>query len=483
MKDRVGLFERSRLAALGAVLAVMTGAGGVLTSSAGSPTASSFVPITPCRLLDTRAASSVGTRATPLTATEIFTAAVWGQNGNCVLPSGMTGVSTNIVAINPTASSYLAAFPADAQLPLSSNLNWVSGQAPTPNAVTVSLSVDGKVSFYNNAGTVDIAVDIVGYYVSSSSGPAGPPGPAGAQGPQGQPGAQGVPGQQGSQGPPGVDPAQVVWVATSGGDFTSVSAALASITDNSSAKPYVIRVAPGRYFEPMGVDMKDYVDIVGSGQASTTIASDSNATMNSTVRVSSSVTHGEIKDVTIVNDGVSFLPAVGVRLTDLGLVSVLRITDVTVEVVAATNDAYGVFVKNSAPFVDGLTTTATGGSNAYAYTNEGSHSTMTNVTALAYGATATNVAISNKAAADPIMDNVTATALGGSAAYGLLGDTLSNNWIVDSTIKGDDASIRLIGTSTAKVAHSVLGGPVSGTVFTCASVNTVAFSSLNATCT
>ena len=62
---------------------------------------------------------------------------------------------------------------------------------------------------------VDVVVDVVGYYELAAS-----------------------------------RPAQVVWVAKSGGDFTSVALALASITDNSAARPYLIKVAPGTYEEP-----------------------------------------------------------------------------------------------------------------------------------------------------------------------------------------------------------------------------------------
>jgi YVTN family beta-propeller protein len=158
---------RSRWAAIGAAVAVSIGAGGIMTTSAsiGSGERAVFVPITPCRLLDTRSGTSnVGPRATPLTAGDTYTATVWGTNGNCTIPSDAVGVSLNVVAINPTSGSYLTVFPSDATRPLSSNLNWVANQAPTPNAVTADLSADGKVSFYNLAGNVDIAADIVGYY-------------------------------------------------------------------------------------------------------------------------------------------------------------------------------------------------------------------------------------------------------------------------------------------------------------------------------
>lgn len=74
------------------------------------------------------------------------------------------GLSLNVTAVSPTDNSYLTVFPADVVRPLASNLNWVVGASAVPNAVTVGVSVDGRISFFNNAGDVDVVADIVGYY-------------------------------------------------------------------------------------------------------------------------------------------------------------------------------------------------------------------------------------------------------------------------------------------------------------------------------
>ena len=296
---RGGSLGRSRWAAGGAVVAILVGAGGLVSASAsGSPGDSSFVPITPCRLLDTRPADVVGSRSTPLGPQETYATPVWGTDGDCTIPAGATGLSMDVVAVNPTGSSYLTVFPADKPLPLASNLNWVAGQPATPNAVTVTVSADGRISFFNHAGTVDIAVDIVGYYEPSSSGPAGPTGPTGNTG------------LQGIQGPSGVTPAHVVWVATSGGNFTSVNAALASITTNGASNRYLVKVAPGTYIETAAVVLKDYVDIEGSGEDTTiiTCACASSTTpftdgSSATLRVSGAAVHSEVRLLTIANTG------------------------------------------------------------------------------------------------------------------------------------------------------------------------------------
>lgn len=203
------LCSRSCWAAVGAVMVALLSGGGLLTASAaGSSRASSLVPISPCRLFDTRGGSdNVGTRSTPIGSDETHVVPVWGSQGNCAIPAGVTGVSLSVTVVNPTAASYLTVFPADAPRPMASNLNWVAGQAPTPNAVTASLSSDGRMALYNLAGSVDVLVDIVGYYeLSTGGGTQGPPGPPGPPGPKGDTGVQGPPGLRGDsglQGPPG----------------------------------------------------------------------------------------------------------------------------------------------------------------------------------------------------------------------------------------------------------------------------------------
>jgi hypothetical protein len=156
---------------LGAIAAVAVGAGGVLTTGAtSSGTPSSFVPISPCRLIDTRLGpDNVGPRATPLGSAETWAVLVRGPVGQCALPATATGVSLNITVISPSAASFLTVFPPDADRPTAANLNWVARQAPTPNAVTAKLSADGRLGFYNLAGSVDLTVDVVGFYVDAGS--------------------------------------------------------------------------------------------------------------------------------------------------------------------------------------------------------------------------------------------------------------------------------------------------------------------------
>ena len=161
------MFDRARWTTLVAAVAV-TVAGGVVIPSASAIVSTgernAFIPITPCRLFDTRPATHVGPRSTPLGNGETYTQPVTGTNGNCTIPTDATAVAMNVTTVNGTIASYLTVWPADAGKPLASNLNWVAGAPPIPNKVDVKLSADGKIGLFNLTGTVDVLADVVGYY-------------------------------------------------------------------------------------------------------------------------------------------------------------------------------------------------------------------------------------------------------------------------------------------------------------------------------
>lgn len=283
---------RTRWAAIGATVAVLAGAGGVLTTWAASSGASAFVPIAPCRLLDTRAGeSNVGPRSTPIGADETFTTPARGENGRCNIPASATGLSMNIVAIGPTAASFLAVFPGGTDRPTASSLNWQAGQAPTPNGVTAKLGDDGSIAFYNLQGTVDIAVDVVGFYEPTA----------------------GVNATLG---------ANTVLVAKSGGDFTSLSAALAAVTGTAGA-PFLIRVGPGVFDETNPIALEPHVTIEGSGRSATTLRSGS---VNGTLTGSGDLTGLELRNLAVVNTNPTTSTAVSLVTTS----GTARMVDVAV---------------------------------------------------------------------------------------------------------------------------------------------------------
>ena len=148
-------------------------AGGALTFQAMSVGAigddeSTFVPVEPCRLFDTRPApDNVGPKSTPLGENSSFTQQVTGANGDCSIPNDATAISLNVTATNITAPSFLTVYPSDVVLPTASNLNYGPGQAATPNKVDVKLSAAGSIDLYNRFGSVDVLADVLGYYTNS----------------------------------------------------------------------------------------------------------------------------------------------------------------------------------------------------------------------------------------------------------------------------------------------------------------------------
>ena len=174
VRSRVAALRRSAVpvGSVTVLLAVLVGAGGgwaaasvnhpnVLPLSTGVRPV--VVPISPCRLADTRPGVLVGPRSTPIGSAETYTLTATGAQGACAVPVGAVGLVLNVTVLHGTKASFLTVWPADQVRPSASNLNWVAGQAPTPNQVTVGLSTAGQLSVYNSAGTVDLLVDVVGY--------------------------------------------------------------------------------------------------------------------------------------------------------------------------------------------------------------------------------------------------------------------------------------------------------------------------------
>jgi alpha-tubulin suppressor-like RCC1 family protein len=72
-------------------------------------------------------------------------------------------VTFNLTATEPTASTFVTAFPTGTTRPTASNLNVVAGET-RPNQVTVALGANRRISLYNNSGTVELLVDLTGFY-------------------------------------------------------------------------------------------------------------------------------------------------------------------------------------------------------------------------------------------------------------------------------------------------------------------------------
>ena len=117
-----------------------------------------FNPIAPVRVLGALAsgAAIAANTATAVTVTGTATG----------IPNTASAVVANVTAAGSTTPSFVTVYPAGATQPVASNLNFgkqVANQA-IANRVTVGVGTGGQIEVYNHTGSVNVDVDIDGYY-------------------------------------------------------------------------------------------------------------------------------------------------------------------------------------------------------------------------------------------------------------------------------------------------------------------------------
>lgn len=153
------------------VFVKMTGGGGTTTARSTAPVRydapggaglGEFVPITPERILDTRFGPTAdGGCLAPAFGGQSLGVQVAGRGS---VPAGANAVALNVTLVGPTAGTFLTAWPSGSDRPLASNLNGVPGSV-VPNMVISKIGPDGKVDLFNFAGSSDVVVDVLGYFV------------------------------------------------------------------------------------------------------------------------------------------------------------------------------------------------------------------------------------------------------------------------------------------------------------------------------
>jgi hypothetical protein len=191
----------------------------------------------------------------------------------------------------------------------------------------------------------------------------------------------------------GADYQNVVVVAKSGGDYTSVQAAIDSVTGAAADNPYLVWVAPGVYQEQ--VTMKPYVHLQGAGQEATVITSTASSSAwpatQATLVLTSDVS---LRDLTLGNGGAGDCSAA--LLATAGMTRTLA-ADVTAR-------ALGGGVNNCAIFLSG----------------SGTGVTLQQVTALAENGSGLNSGLVNHNGAAAALSGGSFTARGGTNAWAIL---------------------------------------------------------------
>jgi hypothetical protein len=127
------------------------------------PNTTSFTPLIPARLLDTRPDGVTidgRHRATGrLPAGRTYELPVTGRGSVAVDASA---VVLNVTAVSPDAPGFLTVWPCGVAMPLASSVNYLAGQV-VPNAVITQVGTDGNVCIFTRAQT-DLVVDVTGNY-------------------------------------------------------------------------------------------------------------------------------------------------------------------------------------------------------------------------------------------------------------------------------------------------------------------------------
>jgi hypothetical protein len=93
-------------------------------------------------------------------------------SGSPIPATGVSAVVFNLTAISPNANTFLTAYAGGGTLPTASNVNVAPGQV-LPNRVMVPVSSSGTVTIYNHLGSVNIAVDVNGYFTDGTTSTTG----------------------------------------------------------------------------------------------------------------------------------------------------------------------------------------------------------------------------------------------------------------------------------------------------------------------
>lgn len=136
-------------------------------------TLSMMVPLEPARLVDTRTRANGGSTVDGI---NLGRGAVGqGQTYDVKMSDrggvGATGVvaavAVNVTVVSPTASNFLTVYPTGTSRPVASNINFVAGQT-IPNMAIVKVGVGGKITIYNEQGSTDVVIDVVGWFPTDS---------------------------------------------------------------------------------------------------------------------------------------------------------------------------------------------------------------------------------------------------------------------------------------------------------------------------
>jgi uncharacterized repeat protein (TIGR03803 family) len=137
--------------------------GTVFTLTGPSSTAVQFIPVTPCRVVDTR--NPNGTFGGPPIQGGTYRSFPIPQ-GSCNIPATSAAYSLNVTVVPQGRLGYLTIWPTGQNQPVVSTMNSLDGRIKA-NAAIVPAGATGAVSVYVT-NTTNVVLDIDGYFTTPS---------------------------------------------------------------------------------------------------------------------------------------------------------------------------------------------------------------------------------------------------------------------------------------------------------------------------
>jgi len=245
--------------------------------------------------------------------------------------------------------------------------------------------------------------------------------------------------------------ANVFTVSPSGGDFTSIQAALDSITDASFSNPYQILVGPGVYSE--SVALKSWVSVVGAGQELTTITAVGSDVFGFAATVVGAA-DAELRSLRVYNDGTGANYSVGVSVG----AGKPALRDLNVVAIGADLSSTGIYNSGgSGPLiVEDSRVDGVGSAEASGIYNLSSRLSLERSTVRAYSGSA-NSAIANSAPSGVFVVAIRDSSLEGATSY-LTSDAEYFNYLYFTEVSGGSL-VDNGGTSTCAFIIDDTGTP------------------------
>jgi hypothetical protein len=139
--------------------------------AAGGSSEMIYVPVAPCRLVDTRVAGgkvAAGALRNFKARGNGSFAAQGGSTTGCRLPANAASMSITVVGVNPASAGYLRSWAFSTAEPLSSFMN-LAKNVTLAGFTNQDLAQPGALfdfTIRNGAGALHVVVDVTGYYIA-----------------------------------------------------------------------------------------------------------------------------------------------------------------------------------------------------------------------------------------------------------------------------------------------------------------------------